>query len=99
MERHGIGPIDVVVVNLYPFEATITKPGCTFDEAIEHIDIGGPSMLRSAAKKHAGVMVVVGPAGYGPVLGGLRAGGGSPAKGRGLGRWGFTPTHRYDCNF
>src|SRR2546425_11752228 len=52
MERHGIGPIDVVVVNLYPFEATITKPGGTFDEAIEHIDIGGPTLLRYSPTDH-----------------------------------------------
>ncbi|MDH4361183.1 MAG: bifunctional phosphoribosylaminoimidazolecarboxamide formyltransferase/IMP cyclohydrolase, partial [Nitrospirota bacterium] len=49
MQEQGIEPIDVVVVNLYPFESAIAKPGCTFDEAIENIDIGGPSMLRSAA--------------------------------------------------
>src|SRR5690242_20450977 len=48
MQEQGIGPIDVVVVNLYPFEATISKPGCSFADAIENIDIGGPSMLRSA---------------------------------------------------
>ena len=52
MKDQGIAPIDVVVVNLYPFESTIAKPGCTFEEAIENIDIGGPSMLRSAAKNH-----------------------------------------------
>jgi phosphoribosylaminoimidazolecarboxamide formyltransferase/IMP cyclohydrolase len=64
MKRHGIEPIDVVIVNLYPFEATIAKPGCTFDDAIEHIDIGGPSMLRSAAKNFEEVAVVVDPADY-----------------------------------
>jgi len=74
MAQQGIAPIDVVVVNLYPFEATISKPGCTFDEAIENIDIGGPSMLRSAAKNHADVTVVVDPADYGPVLDALRGG-------------------------
>ncbi len=61
MKEQGISPIDVVVVNLYPFESTIDKPGCTFEEAIEHIDIGGPSMLRSAAKNHEDVLVVVDP--------------------------------------
>src|SRR5205807_4869292 len=79
MERHGIGPIDVVVVNLYPFEATINKPGGTFDEAIEAIDIGGPSMLRSAAKNHADVTVVMDPAEYGPVQEALLPGGVPPA--------------------
>src|SRR5215207_8960868 len=61
MKQQGIGPIDVVVVNLYPFEATIAKPNCQFDDAIENIDIGGPSMLRSAAKNHEDVLVVVDP--------------------------------------
>jgi len=96
MERHGIGPIEVVVVNLYPFEATINKPGGTFDEAIEAIDIGGPSMLRSAAKNHADVTVVVDPADYGPVLEALRAGGASPAMRRELARKVFHHTSRYD---
>ncbi|MBN2467152.1 MAG: hypothetical protein JXD19_03280 [Deltaproteobacteria bacterium] len=58
MKKHGIEPIDLVVVNLYPFEKTIAKPGCTLDEAIENIDIGGPSMLRSAAKNYHDVAVV-----------------------------------------
>src|SRR5207245_9794767 len=96
MERHGIRPIDVVVVNLYSFEATINKPGGTFDEAIEAIDIGGPSMLRSAAKNHADVTVVVEPADYGPVLEALRAGGASPAMRRELARKGFHHTSRSD---
>src|SRR6186713_2330735 len=55
MREHGIAPIDLVVVNLYPFAQTVAKPGVTFEEAIENIDIGGPSMLRSAAKNHAHV--------------------------------------------
>ena len=58
MKKHGIEPIDLVCVNLYPFEATIAKPDCTLDEAIENIDIGGPSMIRSAAKNHKFVTVV-----------------------------------------
>jgi phosphoribosylaminoimidazolecarboxamide formyltransferase/IMP cyclohydrolase len=58
MSEHGIEPIDLVCVNLYPFEATIAKPGCTLEDAIENIDIGGPSMLRSAAKNHKYVTVV-----------------------------------------
>jgi phosphoribosylaminoimidazolecarboxamide formyltransferase/IMP cyclohydrolase len=68
MAQHNIGPIDMVVVNLYPFEATIAKPNCHVDDAIEHIDIGGPSMLRSAAKNHDDVLVVVDPADYARVL-------------------------------
>lgn len=65
---HGIEPIDMVVVNLYPFEATIAKPGCTFEEAIENIDIGGPTMLRAAAKNHHDVLVVVDPNDYGLII-------------------------------
>lgn len=61
---HQIQPIDLVVVNLYPFEQTVAKPNVTLDEAIENIDIGGPSMLRSAAKNHESVTVVVDPADY-----------------------------------
>jgi len=74
MKQQGIGPIDVVVVNLYPFESTIAKPGCTVEEAIENIDIGGPSMLRSAAKNHEDVVVVVDPADYSRVLAALTTG-------------------------
>jgi len=59
MKEHGIEPIDMVVVNLYPFEATVAKEGCTLEEAIENIDIGGPTMLRSAAKNHPDVTVIV----------------------------------------
>ena len=61
---HGIEPIDLVVVNLYPFEQTVARPGATLHDAIENIDIGGPSMLRSAAKNHESVTVVVDPADY-----------------------------------
>ena len=74
-EEHGIGMIDLVAVNLYPFEATISKPGCTIGDAIENIDIGGPSMLRSAAKNHASVTVVCDSADYPRVLEALRLGG------------------------
>ena len=68
MKKHGIEPIDMVVVNLYPFRETIARPGCALEEAIENIDIGGPSMLRSAAKNFESVTVIVDPADYGPVL-------------------------------
>ncbi len=64
VREHGILPIDLVVVNLYPFEATVAKPGVHLHDAIENIDIGGPSMLRSAAKNHDSVTVVVDPADY-----------------------------------
>ncbi|MDG6779068.1 bifunctional phosphoribosylaminoimidazolecarboxamide formyltransferase/IMP cyclohydrolase [Thiomicrorhabdus sp. zzn3] len=68
MAQHGIDPIDMVVVNLYPFEATVAKAGCTLEDAIENIDIGGPTMLRSAAKNHNDVAVVTDPADYSRVL-------------------------------
>ena len=69
--ENGIELIDLVVVNLYPFEQTVAKPGVEFAEAIENIDIGGPSMLRSAAKNHGSVTVVCDPDDYGPVLAAL----------------------------
>lgn len=77
MEQHGIPPIDMVVVNLYPFQATVARPDCTLLEAIENIDIGGPTMLRAAAKNHAWVTVVVNPADYSSVLSELAANDGS----------------------
>ncbi len=76
LESQSIGPIDLVVVNLYPFEATVSKPDVTFAEAIEKIDIGGPSMIRSAAKNQAHVGVLVEPDDYAGVLEELRAQGG-----------------------
>ncbi len=74
--KHGIGTIDLVVVNLYPFEQTVAKPDVTLDEAIENIDIGGPSMLRSAAKNHRWVTVVCDPADYRGIIDELREHGG-----------------------
>jgi phosphoribosylaminoimidazolecarboxamide formyltransferase/IMP cyclohydrolase len=71
-EENGILPIDLVVVNLYPFEQTVAKPDVTLEEAIENIDIGGPSMLRSAAKNYRSVTVVVDPADYADVLDNIR---------------------------
>jgi phosphoribosylaminoimidazolecarboxamide formyltransferase/IMP cyclohydrolase len=71
----GIEPIDLIVVNLYPFQATVADPDCRLEDAVENIDIGGPAMLRSAAKNHAGVAVVVDPADYARVLAELRAAG------------------------
>jgi phosphoribosylaminoimidazolecarboxamide formyltransferase / IMP cyclohydrolase len=67
VKQHGISPIDLVVVNLYPFEATVAKPNVSLHDAIENIDIGGPSMLRSAAKNHEGVTVIVDPLDYAEV--------------------------------
>jgi len=68
MRLHGIEPIDLLVVNLYPFAATVARPGVSFSEAIEQIDIGGPAMLRAAAKNHADVTVLVDPGDYDGVL-------------------------------
>jgi phosphoribosylaminoimidazolecarboxamide formyltransferase / IMP cyclohydrolase len=76
MRDHAIAPIDLLVVNLYPFEATVAK-GAAFDECIENIDIGGPAMIRAAAKNHAGVAVVLEPADYAAVLAELKAHGGT----------------------
>ncbi|MFP4979063.1 bifunctional phosphoribosylaminoimidazolecarboxamide formyltransferase/IMP cyclohydrolase [Paenibacillus sp. CN-4] len=75
MEELGLGYIDLVVVNLYPFAQTIAKPDVSYEEAIENIDIGGPTMLRSAAKNHAFVSVVVDAGDYGTVLEEIRSGG------------------------
>lgn len=96
MRQHGIQPIDVVAVNLYPFEATVSRPDCTLELAIENIDIGGPSMLRSAAKNHEEVVVVVDPKDYARVLDALRSGPVSPALRRELAMKVFQHTARYD---
>ncbi|MGQ9588634.1 MAG: bifunctional phosphoribosylaminoimidazolecarboxamide formyltransferase/IMP cyclohydrolase, partial [Thermoplasmata archaeon] len=68
IKKHGIEPIDMVIVNLYPFEGTVAKPGVTLEDAIENIDIGGPSMIRSGAKNNSAVAVVTSPSQYGAVL-------------------------------
>ena len=75
MQQHGIAPIDLLVVNLYPFQQTIDKPDCTYEDAVENIDIGGPAMLRAAAKNHAWVAVLTDPADYADVLAQIDAGG------------------------
>lgn len=73
MQAHDLAPIDLVCVNLYPFEATVAKAGVTFEDAIENIDIGGPTMLRSAAKNMKDVTVVTDPADYAPILAEMKA--------------------------
>jgi phosphoribosylaminoimidazolecarboxamide formyltransferase/IMP cyclohydrolase len=95
--QHGIDPIDILVVNLYPFEQTVANIECTFDDAIENIDIGGPAMLRAAAKNHGSVAVVVDPADYGAVLEELKAHGrvGSALRFE-LAKKVFAHTARYD---
>ena len=72
LQEHGISPIDLVAVNLYPFRETAADPNVLFEDAIEQIDIGGPSMLRSAAKNHAAVLPLVDPTDYDRVLEALR---------------------------
>ncbi|MEI6492723.1 MAG: bifunctional phosphoribosylaminoimidazolecarboxamide formyltransferase/IMP cyclohydrolase, partial [Verrucomicrobiota bacterium] len=79
-KAHGIRPIDMVVVNLYPFEATVAKEGVTLAEAIEQIDIGGPSMIRSASKNYQSVCVVTDPADYAAVIEDLREEGGGTSR-------------------
>jgi phosphoribosylaminoimidazolecarboxamide formyltransferase/IMP cyclohydrolase len=98
LEAQGFGTIDLVVVNLYPFEATIARPEATFAEAIENIDIGGPTMIRSAAKNHAFVTVIVDPEDYPRVLGEMRSNGGavSAATNRELAKKVFRLTAHYD---
>jgi phosphoribosylaminoimidazolecarboxamide formyltransferase/IMP cyclohydrolase len=97
MKQHGIEPIDLVVVNLYPFEQTVAKPGCTLEEAIENIDIGGPTMLRSAAKNYTDVAVVVNPGDYSRVLNEIKKTGEvSLATRFELCRAVFSHTSRYD---
>jgi len=80
MREHGIRGIDMVVINLYPFEATVAKPDCTLEDAIENIDIGGPSMLRAGAKNYPYVSVIVDPTDYRPILEEMKKSGGSVSK-------------------
>ncbi len=97
MAAHGIGPIDMVVVNLYPFEAVTARPDTPFAEAIENIDIGGPSMVRSAAKNHAFVTVLTDPDDYPAVIEELgQRGELSAATNRRLAEKAFALTARYD---
>ena len=97
MREHGIEGIDLVVVNLYPFERTVANPDCDLVNAIENIDIGGPAMLRAAAKNHAWVTVVVDAGDYGTVLAELRANGSVAAATRFcLAARAFEHTARYD---
>jgi phosphoribosylaminoimidazolecarboxamide formyltransferase/IMP cyclohydrolase len=97
LQGSGIGTIDLLVVNLYPFQATVADPDCRFEDAIENIDIGGPAMLRSAAKNHAAVAVLVDPADYARVLDEIRASGEvSEATRFGLAAKAFAHTAGYD---
>ncbi len=97
LAEHSIGWIDLLVVNLYPFEATIAGPGCTVEKAIENIDVGGPAMLRAAAKNHARVTVVVDPDDYERVLDAYRAGEPSADLKTSLAIIAFSHTAQYDA--
>ncbi|MGQ5522596.1 bifunctional phosphoribosylaminoimidazolecarboxamide formyltransferase/IMP cyclohydrolase [Chitinimonas sp. PSY-7] len=98
MQEHNIGTIDLVCVNLYPFEATIAKPGCNFADAIENIDIGGPAMVRSSAKNHAFVAIVTDAADYKNLIAEMKAANGSlgPITRRKLAQKAFSHTAAYD---
>ncbi len=99
MAEHGIEPIDLLIVNLYPFRETIARPGCRLEDAVENIDIGGPAMLRAAAKNHDAVAVLVDPADYGPLLDALDGNAGEvpPDMRRRLSAKAFGHTASYDA--
>jgi phosphoribosylaminoimidazolecarboxamide formyltransferase/IMP cyclohydrolase len=99
IKEAGTEPIDLVVVNLYPFRETIARPGCTFDDAVENIDIGGPTMVRAAAKNHAGVAVVTDPADYDAIIAEMEANAGalSAATRLALAKKAFAHTAAYDA--
>jgi phosphoribosylaminoimidazolecarboxamide formyltransferase/IMP cyclohydrolase len=98
LQKHNIPTIDLVVVNLYPFAATVAKPGCTLEDAIENIDIGGPTMVRAAAKNHAHVAIVTDPVDYADVLAEMQANNGavSDATRFDLAKKAFSHTAAYD---
>ncbi|HPF25618.1 MAG TPA: bifunctional phosphoribosylaminoimidazolecarboxamide formyltransferase/IMP cyclohydrolase [Steroidobacteraceae bacterium] len=99
MRQHGIAPIDLLVVNLYPFAATVARRDCSYAEAIENIDIGGPAMLRAAAKNHESVTVVVDPTDYARIIDELAANGGATSidTRTWLSAKAFAHTARYDA--
>ncbi len=98
MKEHGIENIDMVVVNLYPFKQTISRKGCTLEEAIENIDIGGPTMLRSAAKNFESVTVIIDPADYKIVIDEMKKNNGEVSRNTNfrLAAKVFETTHEYD---
>ncbi|KKS26494.1 MAG: MGS-like protein domain protein [Parcubacteria group bacterium GW2011_GWC2_42_6] len=97
MAAHGIEPVSILVVNLYAFEKTVAKPGCTLEEAIENIDIGGPAMLRAAAKNYQDVVVLTDPIDYGWVITELKSTGDINLAARFfLAKKVFNLTHSYD---
>ena len=98
LSEHHIATIDLVCVNLYAFESTIAKEGCTFEDAIENIDIGGPCLIRASAKNHNDVVIVTDPADYGKILEEMNTGGGTVSAGtrRTLAAKAFRLTNKYD---
>lgn len=98
MEQHGIVPIDLVVVNLYAFEKTVGRPGCTLEDAIENIDIGGPTLLRASAKNYPFVTVLTDPADYSSVIQEMKQSAGAvcAATNFKLAKKVFKLTHEYD---
>jgi len=98
MEEHGIVPIDMVVVNLYAFEKTVARSDCTLADAIENIDIGGPTLLRAAAKNYPFVTVITDPGDYSAVISEMNQSGGSVSEATNfrLAKKVFRLTHEYD---
>lgn len=99
MKEYNIDPIDMIIVNLYPFEETVAKKDCTLEDAIENIDIGGPTMLRSAAKNYEDVTVIVDPADYPKVIAEMKANNGVVSKATNfyLAKKVFQRTSQYDA--
>ena len=97
LAEHGIGGIDLVAVNLYPFEATVARPDCTLELAVENIDVGGPAMVRAASKNHRHVLPVVDPADYPDVVGRLKEGGTALDYRLGMAVKAFRHTAAYDA--
>ena len=99
MKEYNIDPIDMIIVNLYPFEETVAKKDCTLEDAIENIDIGGPTMLRSAAKNYEDVTVIVDPADYQKVIAEMKANNGVVSKATNfyLAKKVFLRTSQYDA--
>jgi phosphoribosylaminoimidazolecarboxamide formyltransferase/IMP cyclohydrolase len=96
MAAHGIQAIDLLVANLYPFAATVARPDCSYEDAVENIDIGGPAMLRAAAKNHARVSVLVEPGQYAGLLAALQEGGTTLAQRRAYAAAAYAHTSAYD---
>jgi phosphoribosylaminoimidazolecarboxamide formyltransferase / IMP cyclohydrolase len=97
IEAHGIQPVDLLAVNLYPFESTVNQPGCTLQEALEQIDIGGPAMVRAAAKNFPHVVVITNPARYQDVLTAIQSGGVSDELRQALAAEAFQHVSTYDA--